>query len=394
MLNNEHHIKSVRMIDFLSYEDQTIELAPLTVIIGENLQGKSNLRRALAFVMLNDGRVSDDPEYDNIRRILPDGTLAKTAQVIVTFNDGLVVERVRGIGNNKYHITLQSGEKITIGGKGTSVGRNVPEEIENLTGFRQIIWPDKTKTAIQFQNDDVDGKFLLADKNVAIDTKLGFIIGADIIESAVKQATTEGISTSRERTKVVKELAEIQERLDKFDGVEALEKRVGKLDKLLSKYEAANSISSQGTLFADKIVALRHRVKLMETLDDNVKRVDTLIAKCKQYSSDVQTYHKVCDVWNVHTKYTKLPIKKLIDSVDKQVEVLYSRGCEVRDTYDRIDKVNKLEASLKSYRYMYTNTVEQIEQCEVLQSELIKQVPVCPLSGNIEEQCILFSEEL
>ena len=193
----------------------------------------------------------------------------------------------------------------------------------------------------------MDGKFLLADKNVAIDTKLGFIIGADIIESAVKQATTEGISTSRERTKVVKELAEIQERLDKFDGVEALEKRVDKLDKLLSKYEAANSISSQGTLFADKIIALRHRVKLMETVDDNVKRVDTLIAKCKQYSSDVQTYHKVCDVWNVHTKYTKLPTKKLIDSVDKQIEVLYSRGCEVRDTYDRIDKVNKLEASLK-----------------------------------------------
>lgn len=394
MPSNAHHIKSVYINDFLSYVDTKIEFSPLTAIIGANLQGKSSIRRALAYALLNEGRVSDDPEVDNIRRILPDGKLAKQATVIVEFNDGLIVERSRGIGINEYHLTLQSGEKISIGGKGSSVGRNVPEEVEIATGFRQILWPDKTKTSIQFQNDAVDGKFLLSDKNVAIDTKLGFIIGADIIESAVKQATTEGISTSRERTKVNKELAEINTRLENFAGVDELEERVNALDIKSKNFAAARDIAHQGNTYADKIAALKHRLVKMATVEEDIARVEALAEKCKAYQSYAASYHKAYEVTQVWNTYSKLPDNKIIQEVDNRVNELYTVAAEIRNGYDKVRDVNKLSDAIVQAHDTIKQTLSLIERVEQEQEELIKSVPACPLTGNVEDVCILSAEEL
>ena len=43
-------IKSVRMVNFKNFADETLRLGPFTVIVGANASGKSNIRDAFRFL--------------------------------------------------------------------------------------------------------------------------------------------------------------------------------------------------------------------------------------------------------------------------------------------------------------------------------------------------------
>ena len=43
-------IKSVRMVNFKTFADETLLLGPFTVIVGANASGKSNIRDAFRFL--------------------------------------------------------------------------------------------------------------------------------------------------------------------------------------------------------------------------------------------------------------------------------------------------------------------------------------------------------
>ncbi|KKK88102.1 hypothetical protein LCGC14_2746540 [marine sediment metagenome] len=88
MTNTYSPLKTLRARNFQVYEDITIELGQLTILIGAGDSGKSALLRALRVVCLNDG-VDEDIRHGE-----------KKCQVDLMFEDGVTVswwkERKKG----------------------------------------------------------------------------------------------------------------------------------------------------------------------------------------------------------------------------------------------------------------------------------------------------------
>jgi DNA repair exonuclease SbcCD ATPase subunit len=255
-------ISSIHLKNFLSYEDVEIPFGPMTVIIGLNLSGKTSIFRALKWCTLNQGTWSDDPYTDTIRRQLEDGSLSREVSVTVNFDNGLSIERKRSITNNLYIIHQPDGEVIEIGGTGSSVGRGYCEDIANLTGIKQLSWPDGTTSFPQFSNDAADGRFLLRDGATSIDTKLGSILGLNTLEGATKRAATLSLSEKKQVTQAEQEIEQLRETLSEFDTLDAALEADAEYDKCLKEFE--------------KIVLLNGTVErkllILDVLNDKIEK--------------------------------------------------------------------------------------------------------------------------
>ena len=295
-------ISSVHIRNFLSYTDVTIPLGPLTVIIGENLSGKTNILRALQWCLLNTGTWSEDPYRDSIRRQLDDGSLADEVSVTVEFSDGLSIERRRSSPDNAglYVVHRQDGSSFEIGGKGSSIGRGFCPDIGALTGIKPVAWPDKTVSYPQFSNDAVEGRFLLGDGANSVDVKLGSILGLNTLESAVKLASTRSISEGKKTKDAETRVQGLEQSLAQFEGLdEALE--VDKLGgDMLAKAEQASANhhhAIQRTKALSELTAVTQHGPAVSTGLDQLAKARGLTGKASQARST----HARVDGLNVTT---------------------------------------------------------------------------------------------
>jgi energy-coupling factor transporter ATP-binding protein EcfA2 len=235
-------ITSITLHNFATYEDCTIPLGPFTVITGQNLSGKSQLWRALAWVLYNDGAWSDDPEKNEVRREV-DGELANETSVTVRFDDGLQVTRYRSAkpARNAYDIVFPNGETMEIGGPGTNVGAGFCEDVGKLTGIVPIKFPcDKTASWLNFANDARNGAFLLQDGGAKIDVKLGSVVGLDTLEGGTRIAGSRATGLLRELTGLRRQRDTVNDALSAYDCV-------SEVDAVVRVYEDA-ALKSDHTL--------------------------------------------------------------------------------------------------------------------------------------------------
>lgn len=226
-------LTSITLHNFATYEDCTIPLGPFTVVTGQNLSGKSQLWRALSWVLYNDGAWSDDPEKNEVRREV-NGELANETSVTVRFDTGLQVTRYRSAkpARNAYDIVLPNGETVEIGGPGTNVGAGFCEDVGKLTGIFPIKFPcDKTASWLNFANDARNGAFLLQDGGAKIDVKLGSVVGLDTLEGGTRIAGSKATGLLRELTGLRKQRDTVADALSAYDCVDDV-------DAVVAKYEA------------------------------------------------------------------------------------------------------------------------------------------------------------
>lgn len=206
----------VRVRDFQSIEDATLEIDGLTVLTGTNNAGKSAFFRAIR------GAFTNARGYDFVRQGKPHCT------VDIEFDDGRTLTWKKGKGVNTYVV---NGEELP------KVGHGVPAEaavfgVEPVRAANAELWP-------QIAPQITGVSFLLHEQGSAIAEAVADVHRVNQLSRALKDCESDKRSTRSKlkvRRKDAKTLAEKMEGFagldDAVEAVEGLEKRHGKAQKV------------------------------------------------------------------------------------------------------------------------------------------------------------------
>lgn len=193
----------IRVRDFQSIEDATIEVSGLTVITGQNNTGKSAMIRAVQGVFTN------PRGYKFVRHGRPHCT------VDVTFQDGKTVTWEKGDGVNRYVV---NGKKLD------KVGQSVPLEVESLgvvpiTAAGCELWP-------QFAPQFTGQVFLLDQPGSVLAESIADVTRVGVLNEALRNAQSDRRSLSAELKVRASHVARLEVQEAGFAGLDSVEEMV------------------------------------------------------------------------------------------------------------------------------------------------------------------------
>jgi DNA repair exonuclease SbcCD ATPase subunit len=212
----------VRVRNFQSIADSTVEISGLTVVTGQNNSGKSALVRAIAAMATN----------ESAKGLLRNGE--KTLSVELAFDDGVEVKWEKGGTTNQY----------TLNGKVFSgVGAGVPEEIRALNlgpieAGGQEIWP---QVASQFK-----GSLFLLDKSGSVFAEaVSDVERVGLLAEASRKAESDARASKSEHKIRQKDAQELKATLRRYEGISEIESRIQEIRDLEQKLKKIADLANQ-----------------------------------------------------------------------------------------------------------------------------------------------------
>jgi DNA repair protein SbcC/Rad50 len=268
-------IKSIRIKNFQSHEDVTLDLSPgVNVVIGNSGSGKTALIRALQWIATNrplgfgfHSTFASDP----------------ATSVDLTMTDGMVVSLSKTGKQATYSIT-KDGKSV---GEWTTPGTAVPDEVLQLLNLSDL--------NIQSQ---LDPPFLITDSPGEVGRTLNAVTRIEKVDGWVSHFASEITSRNRlvstmegEQELVEKKLEELSfvERADqdlrnletKFSGLQSLLDRLARISAMIKQLEdldlQISTLSNQVTSLNALDAEVSGMVKKLEATSDQVSRLDALI---------------------------------------------------------------------------------------------------------------------
>lgn len=238
-------IESLHVQHFQSLDDVTIELAPLTVIVGPSSSGKSALTRALHTLIANRRGHAFIAHGERIASIT-----AKTSQGTVTLTRG------KGTADNSY-VVIPNDPSHPLSPQTTysKLGGEVPIEVSRFLGIDP---KDPIAFASQF-----DKPYLLDDSPAEIARTLGSLTNATVLLEGARESNRRKLDAKRTLTTRQDDLQRITERVPAY---RALAAQRTALDEAEQHIERARAI-------ADQIDSLS---RALEAHEINASRVDDL----------------------------------------------------------------------------------------------------------------------
>ena len=140
------YLKRIELINFQSHKYTDLYFDDkVNVIIGPSDSGKTAIIRAIKWVLFN-----EPSGIDFIRK----GTTE--SNVVLYFDDNLIIKRGRSKSKNYYEITYPNGLEERFEGFGTKV----PEEIIELTGIQKVELDGNNLISLNI-SDQLESPFLL-----------------------------------------------------------------------------------------------------------------------------------------------------------------------------------------------------------------------------------------
>ncbi|MGQ9511705.1 AAA family ATPase [Thermodesulfitimonas sp.] len=227
-------LKRLILENFQSHRYTAIDLAPaVTVLLGESDQGKSAVVRALRWLFYN------RPHGANFIRVGAD-----YCRVTAEFTGGLVIVRERRGKTNRYEIRRPGQEPLVLEG----FGREVPKEVEELTGVR----PLKLEGA-SFElhvAHQLDPPFLLKESPAVRARAVGHLSGTHLFDAADRKAARLVAELARLRGDLEEKAGALRAQIAGFADLPELEARFEGCAGLYRRSEAAAAKVS-------RLVALR-----------------------------------------------------------------------------------------------------------------------------------------
>lgn len=273
--------KSIRVQNFQSLRDVSVDLAPFTVIVGATDSGKSAFFRALS-TLISNRRGAEFITYGE-----------KTCTITAELEQGkLILQRGKTTKDNSYEIVTDAGSELFSKLSGT-----VPEEVSK---FLRIPAKDPINLASQF------------DKPYLLDTKeyssaeaariLGALTNVNILfEGARESNRRKGEAATKLRTRVA-DAEEVTERLKGYSGldrqVEAikvaeeaagtaakLEAAIGSVTEIISQITESAEVISKVNAVADMAIP---DISEIEKLDTAKNAILSTIAQIEADEAEVQ----------------------------------------------------------------------------------------------------------
>lgn len=380
----------VRVKNFQSIKDASIEIDGLTVVTGANNSGKTALMRAIRGVFEN------SPHSSLLRKD------EKKIEVMLEFEDGQSVVWEKGPKDNSYVI---NGYKIS------GVGRGAPEELKDLGVYsidaaNNTVWPQVAK---QF-----DGTIFLLNRSGAVLAEaLSDVEKVGKLTSALRLSEKDRRSVSSELKIRRKDYKEQEEKVSKFDGFETLEEGMESLkEQSKTLRERSEKVQTVRSLY-DRVVSSYKQVRRFVGFDPNLLPEKRYLEELSHQYYLVRGLHsKALKVLKTYSKFKnfeeielpnadfakrlslaiqKVSKHKLLLEQQQQKVGLYS-SLEIPELPDseglseKSSKVVRLQALNEKYQKTLSDREEVLTEEKVMKENLLKvQAVINELLGDLGE---------
>lgn len=238
---------SIELFGFQKHDNKKIFLTPtINVIVGSSDAGKSAFFKALRWVFTN------DISTDAIRKVG-----SKETRVVLVYDDGVEIEKIKTNTLNRYIIRRGVDEKVF-----DSVGRDVPQEIIDYTNI-DLIKIDKEKF---YLNEAKQGEyFLLNEKPTVIGKLIDTLTGNSVISDIFKNINTKIMGYNKEIKRVESDIEQKDlqmtglelERTDKLAIFNKVEPMIKSIEQLQQKISSIKLLNEKYNLLNKKIADIK-----------------------------------------------------------------------------------------------------------------------------------------
>ncbi|HSH35072.1 AAA family ATPase [Schnuerera sp.] len=328
------YIKKVILENFQSHKYTEIELDQyLNVIVGPSDQGKTAIIRGLKWALFN------EPSGDFFIR---EGETE--CSVTVIFNDNSKIKRYRSKNKNVYYLYNNEGKELILEGFGTKV----PQEVINKTSMRKVLLDSNQSNSINI-GEQLEGPFLLSEKNATRANAIGRLVGVHIIDDALKDTLKDTRNLNIKKKNHEENLGNLKENLTQYDYLDELINKTEKL-KIIKKHIYNNQLKLDKLVNISKhLNKINGEILLLKIQLKKLKNINDITNIEKKLTNDIQIYRYIFNAYNKLNR-NKNNIKEnenLLNSL-KNIDIIGEKLNLASISLERVSKLSKINTNLEN----------------------------------------------
>ncbi len=262
-------ISSVRIVNFQSILDETIELNTVNVICGPGDAGKSAILRAIRAAFLNDGNDRDIRHGE------------KSCSVSFIFEDGVEILWYKDKGK---------GGCYTLNGIGfTKTGGAVPEEIQDVFGVAEVeLGPSNTVTPQL--SDQFDRPVVLGESGSKRAKIIGKATRLDVVVTAQASCKTSADAHKRAATQEEQALESLASQLEALPNIEEYDSLSIKLTEVMEELDSILTVARRGRELAEELDVARSRLSTGDVSTIDIAGAQEALTKAEKVERVVVPY--------------------------------------------------------------------------------------------------------
>ncbi len=352
-------IKSLTLQNFRSWEEGYIEFSPnITILLGENDNGKTNILRAINLI------VNNRPLGEDFR-----SNWGGDTKVSVEIDDKIIT-RVKTNNDNYYTMT---GYKEPF----RAFNKGVPEPIKQFINFSDV--------NVGFQ---LDGPFLLSKSPSDVAKYYNEAVNLDIIDRSISNIKATLREEKSQKTKIEFDITKCEKDLEKLLWLDDVEPKIESLEKLQKNIQNKNikfSVLSeliQSYHQQEKQLISLNKIIIFESLVKQLKVLhDTFLKSSLDYWSLKDSAEKIKDLDSQEKEIN------VILSFENKVNKLIQIDQEIEAKTSKYNELGKFIVEIKGYG------VEEIEANKKIKNEKLLN-SLLEINQKIEDKTFEYNELL
>ena len=352
----------VKVKNFQSIQNATVDIEGFTVITGKNNSGKTALQRAIKGVFENTRGHSFVRHGED------------HCEVSVSFDDGNKVTWYKGKKENKYVINGKTYDKV---------GAGVPEPLEEL-GIYPITCGGKAITP-QFAPQFTGQVFLLNETGSVLAEAVSDVERVSLLNKALKESEKDKRAANSELKVRKKDLKAHEADLSFYDGLEAVGSQIDSLENLEEELNTLKESIQELSSLKDKYTKAQSLVEFLLGVDSLSVPEDTLTIISEEIEEVVSANNRLtrCDK-------SIVLIQNILGGISEHTEVLSSdkpssiercsSGISLLQGYQ--SRVLSCDKELDTIQEEILSIEKQLSQVQAELHSSLMDHSECPLCGG------------
>lgn len=354
------YIQKVTLINFQSHKYTEIEFDQyLNVIVGPSDHGKTAIIRGLKWALFN------EPAGDFF---IKKGETE--CSVTVLFSDGTKVKRYRSKNKNAYYLYDNKGEKTIFEGFGTTV----PEEIIDKTSMRKVILDSSQSNIINIA-DQLEGPFLLSEKNSTRANSIGRLVGVHIVDDALKDTLKDVRNLNIEKKNLENNLEQFEKDIIQYDYIDGLTERIKQVEIIKNEIFKKQFILNKLNIAFVDMKSLNKKMEEITAYLNKLNNFYYVVEIEKELSLKVNDYNFI-NTQNVKLNKINKQIKQdeILINCFKEINEVEIITVNIKKLSEKVFKLNKINIDYKNVKNNILNNkniVFKLKNIDNIKNKLI-----------------------
>lgn len=343
------YITNIEINNFQSHKNTRMDfINGLNVIVGPSDQGKTAIIRSIKWVLYN------EPLGDFF---IKHGE--NEASVILTFNTGEKVKRLRSSSKNLYIYISENGNEEIYEGFGT----HTPIDIVEKLNIRKINLDNKESSSINI-GEQLEGPFLISQKNSTKANAIGRLVGVHVVDKAVQNTIRDTRGHNIKKNSLSEDIDALELKSSQYDYLNSLENQIVKLETIEEAITYKENILTKLTGIRKKYNDNIKETKKYSDIASKLSEVNIII----RYLSDLDNMlHKIKRLNKLKNKL--LEVNKSINTsnyVLNELENIHYIGDIIGNLEKKINVINNLMPKYSNYNLL----INEIKKTEFINHKL------------------------